>query len=94
MFTLIAVGKACYAKRKVAVLVLLFIVVDILFVAAYIAVAALTRGAVNGSSCRTINDEEDGDDGDDGDTGGGRSTNCNLEKGVFALSIINMWVFQ
>ncbi|CAL8581146.1 hypothetical protein XPA_006849 [Xanthoria parietina] len=90
IFTLIAIGKACYAKRKVAALVLLFVIVDLLFVAAYIAIAVLARGAVTGSSCRVGNEEDDGDDGgdDDGRTGG--SIDCNLEKGVFALSIINM----
>ena len=90
VFTLIAIGKACYAKRKVAALVLLFLTVDLLFVAAYITVAVLARGAVTGSSCRVGNEEDEGDDGDDN---GGRtrgSTDCNLEKGVFALSIINM----
>ncbi|KAI4166614.1 MAG: hypothetical protein LQ343_007900 [Gyalolechia ehrenbergii] len=90
VFTLIAIGKACYAKRKVAALVLLFLIVDVLFVAAYIAVTTLTRGAASGSSCRT-NDEDDDDD-DDSDRSA-TSTDCNLEKGVFAISIINMLVF-
>ena len=90
IFTPIAIGKACYAKRKVAALVLLFVIVDLLFVAAYIAIAVLARGAVTNSSCRIGNEEDEGDDGgdDDGRTGG--SIDCNLEKGVFALSIINM----
>ncbi|KAI4221990.1 MAG: hypothetical protein L6R36_006489 [Xanthoria steineri] len=92
LFTLIAIGKACYAKRKVTALVLLFLIVDLLFVAAYIAIAVLARGAVTGSSCRVGNEENDGGDGDDDDDDGRTrgSTDCNLEKGVFALSIINM----
>ena len=90
VFTLIAIGKACYAKRKVAALVLLFLAVDLLFVAAYITVAILARGAVTGSSCRVGNEEDDGDDGDDNDGRTRGSTDCNLEKGVFALSILNM----
>ena len=69
---------------------MLFVIVDLLFVAAYIAIAVLARGAVTNSSCRIGNEEDEGDDGgdDDGRTGG--SIDCNLEKGVFALSIINM----
>ncbi|KAL8993544.1 MAG: hypothetical protein Q9169_006264 [Polycauliona sp. 2 TL-2023] len=88
VFTLFAIGKACIVKRKVAMLVLLFMVVDILFVAAYIAVAVLSRG----TSCgiRNSDDDDDDDEEDDDDDDDISSTNCNLEKGVFALAIINI----
>ena len=84
VFTLIAIGKACYAKRKVAALVLLFVIVDLLFVVAYITVAILARGAVTSPSCRGSNEEDDGDDGDDDDDDGRTrgSTDCSLKKGV------------
>ncbi len=79
-------------KRKIVALVLLSLLLDILFVAAYIAVAALTGGPATGRSCRAPGGDDDDNDGDDSDGSGG-SRNCNnLVKGFFALSIINMLV--
>lgn len=91
LFTIIALAKACIVKRKPAALVLLFLFVDLLFVAGYIAVAVLTGGDVTGTSCRFLRGADDG--GDDDDDSGSISTNCNLEMGVFSLAIINMLVF-
>ncbi|KAI4113484.1 MAG: hypothetical protein LQ345_005546 [Seirophora villosa] len=88
LFTIIALAKACIVKRKPAALVLLFLFVDLLFVAGYIAVAVLTGGDVTGTSCRFLRGADDG--GDDDDDSGSISTNCNLEMGVFSLAIINI----
>ncbi|KAL8974915.1 MAG: hypothetical protein Q9197_000855 [Variospora fuerteventurae] len=80
VFAAIALAKACIAKRKVAAWVLLFLIIDLLFVAAYIGVAVLTGGDVMGSSCRFLG----------GEVQASISTNCNLEMGVFSLAIINI----
>ncbi|KAL8656059.1 MAG: hypothetical protein Q9210_000497 [Variospora velana] len=85
VFSAIALAKACIAKGKVAALVLLFLIIDLLFVAAYIGVAVLTGGDVMGSSCRFLGGEDS-----DGGVRASISTNCNLEMGVFSLAIINI----
>ncbi|KAI4088060.1 MAG: hypothetical protein L6R37_008251 [Teloschistes peruensis] len=88
VWTVIALGKACFAKRKIVILVLLAVILDIAFVGAYIAIVALTGGAATGSCGRRQGDDDD--DNSDSDSANGSITNCNLKKGVFALAIINM----
>lgn len=93
VWTAIALLKACFAKHKSLIDVVVSVLLDLAFIGGYIAVAALTGGSTSGSCGQQDHDSDsDNKKRNDNDSSGrkGISTDCNLEKGVFALAIINM----
>ena len=77
-------------RKKIAIAVLMFLVLDLVFVGLMIASAAISGRR---QSCQVP--EMDGDDEEDnGNNGNGNSmyngSQCGLQKGVLALSIVNM----
>lgn len=92
VWTVIALAKACFAKHKALIGIIASVILDLAFVCAYIAVAALTGGSTSGSCGKSAhNGSSDNKKRNDNNNGHTSTTpDCNLEKGVFALAIINM----
>lgn len=99
-FSIIATIVSCTKAGKYNRTAVIIFFLDLLFVAAFIAVSVLTAmarsrpaGPGRGSCAMSGDSEDDGDDGDDDDDDEDESTgmmrNCNLTSASLALSIVS-----